>query len=324
MAHSHSLLVISDIHYASEAERRRGRHELGVIRNPALRLGVAFYRRYLWLRDPFAHNGLLERALTEVRDGDWVIANGDYSCDTAFVGVSDAAAFASAEHCLNRLRARGGDRLRAVLGDHELGKVSLFGGVGGLRLASWRVATERLGLQPLWRLELGRYVLVGVTSSLVALPVYEPEALPAELPAWRRLRQAHLAEVRCTFDGLERNQRVILFVHDPTALPFLWAEPSLRERANQIERTVIGHLHSEVVLFKARLLAGMPAIRFLGNAARRMSEALREARSWRPFRVLLCPSLAGIELTKRGGVYRVHLDPEGRQSPQFEFVRIRR
>ena len=83
---------------------------------------------------------------------DYVIANGDYSCNTAFVGLSDDAACQSARECLGKLRQRFGARLRANYGDHELGKITLFGAHGGMRLASWRRAREELGLQPFWRL----------------------------------------------------------------------------------------------------------------------------------------------------------------------------
>jgi hypothetical protein len=69
----------------------------------------------------------------------------------------------------------------------------------------------------------------------------------------------------------------------------------------QVAATIIGHLHSPLVFWKSRLLAGAPPVRFLGHAVRRMTEALHQARTWRPFRVHLCPSLAGIELLKDGG-----------------------
>jgi hypothetical protein len=139
--------------------------------------------------------------------------------------------------------------------------------------------------------------------------VYEPEALPDELEMWRALRRQHVAEVTRAFDEIEADRRLILFCHDPTALPFLWREPAVQRRARQIELTVIGHLHSALVLWQSRLLAGLPQVRFLGNAIRRMSGALREARDWRPFHVRLCPALSGIELLRDGGYARIELDP---------------
>jgi hypothetical protein len=148
--------------------------------------------------------------------------------------------------------------------------------------------------------------------------------LPAERPEWERLRTEHLAEIVRAFEALLPDQRVLLFCHDPTALPFLWREERIRARLPQIEQTVIGHLHSRLVLWKSRLLAGMPRIRFLGHAIERFSAALNEARCWRLFRVRLCPSLAGIELLKDGGYCTLELDPEARRPAQFRFHRLPR
>jgi len=72
-------------------------------------------------------DGFLDRAGTP----DWVIANGDYSCDSAYLGLSDPAAYESAALCLQRLRDRFAGRLLAIMGDHELGKRSMAGGFGG-------------------------------------------------------------------------------------------------------------------------------------------------------------------------------------------------
>jgi hypothetical protein len=50
-----------------------------------------------------------------------------------------------------------------------------------------------------------------------------------------------------------------------------------------------------------------------------MSSALREARYWKPFQVMLCPSLAGIELLKDGGYYTVELEAEAAPPAEFHF-----
>ena len=319
MARPKTILILSDIHYACDAEKQRHGHETRVIANPLLRRAVRVYRHYIWLRDPFAHNHLLDEFLRRADSPDWVVTNGDYSCDTEFVGVSDAAAFESARQCLTKLRDRFGAKLRSVIGDHELGKTSLFGGKGGLRLASWQRATIELGLQPLWQLEIGDYVLIGVTSSLLAFPVYEPEGLSKERTVWNALREAHLNEIRRALIALRPTQRVLLFCHDPSALPFLWKEEAVRRRLPQIEQTVIGHLHSTFYLQQSQLLAGMPVIRFLGNSIRRMTEALNDARCWREFKVRLCPAMAGIELRKDGGFYEAKLDETASRPAQFLF-----
>jgi len=325
MARTCTLGILSDIHYAGAGEQARGHdYELREIRQPLRRALARFFRHHIWLREPLRKNHLLDQFVERAGALDYVIANGDYSCNSAFVGLSDDAACQSARECLGKLRDRFGDRLRANYGDHELGKRTMFSANGGLRLASWRRAREELCLEPFWRLEIGSYVLLGFVSTLVALPVFEGEMLPAEQPEWERLRAEHLAEIRRAFAALQPAQRVLLFCHDPTALPFLWREEAVRARLPQIEQTTIGHLHSNLVLWKGRLLAGMPPIRFLGHNVQRLSTALSQARYWRPFNVRLCPSLAGIELLKDGGYCTLELDPAARQPARFRFHPLHR
>src|SRR5688572_25505933 len=207
------LLICSDIHYASDAEKKRIGYELAAISNPVQRLLVRFYRHYLWLRDPFAHNELLDRVLKTSVEPDLAIANGDYSCDSAFIGVADLSARQSASECLGKLRNRFGDRFRAVFGDHELGKTSLCGGKGGLRLESLRVAQNELQLQPLWTERAGRYVLIGITSSLVAMQVYERETLAEEREEWREASREHTDAINVLFSKLRPEDRILLFCH---------------------------------------------------------------------------------------------------------------
>lgn len=308
------VTVLSDVHYASAGEQARRGYEVRVIRRRLHKVLVRAWRRLIWLKDPLAHNHLLDRFCAEAGEPDLVVANGDYSCDSAFVGVSDDAAFASAALVLERLRARFPGRLLAVLGDHELGKMSLAGRVGGPRLTSWERAANELGLQPFWMREVGPWVLLGVASTLLALPVYEAETRPEERAGWWRLRERHLQQIHEGLAELGRDRRLILFCHDPTALPLLWEEAGVRARLGQLEATVIGHLHTDLILWLSRLLAGMPEIGFLGQAIRRMSRALHQARRWRDFKVRLCPSLAGCELLKDGGYLTLTLPTDGRPS----------
>ena len=93
----------------------------------------------------------------------------------------------------------------------------------------------------------------------------------------------------------------------------------IRAKILQIEQTVIGHLHSRLILWKSGLLAGMPPIHFLGHTVKRFSTALSQGRHWRPFHVKLCPSLAGIELLKDGGYCTVELDEAAHQPVRFRF-----
>lgn len=320
-----SVAVVSDIHYACAAEQARRHHEMRALSGPVRRTLLRLYRDYVWLRDPYGQNHLLDQFLDRAGSPDLVVANGDYSCNTAFIGVGDDAACASAQECLGKLRQKFPGRFHASYGDHELGKISFVGNQGGLRLASWRRARADLQLEPFWQVAMGNYVLLGVVSTLLALPTFEPEALPAEMPVWQQLRKDHLQKIAHTFASLQPQQKVILFCHDPTALPYLWEEvAALREHAVQLEQTIIGHLHSPLLLWKSRLLAGMPRIGFLGNSARRFSHALNRAKLWKHFRVCLCPSLAGIELLKDGGFLTLELDPEARRPLQVNRHRIRR
>ncbi len=328
------------------------------IKHPAVRIAARLFHRFLWLHEHGAHNHMLDKFLAAVagegilplrreageRAGerwcqgtggeaspqrihgeptfgpvDLVVANGDYSCNVAQIGVSDAAAFASAEECLSKLRARFGHAFRATLGDHELGKTGLFTGTGSMTLASWRRATEDLGIEPFWRVQFGKYVLLGITSSLVALPVFKMDLAAGEGEAWERLRESHLAQIRDAFAGLKSGERVILFCHDPTALPYLWREITVREKISQLEQTIIGHLHTNLVLRAGRVLAGFPTISFLGKGARRISTGLGEAKLWKPFRVRLCPAPMGIQLLKDGGWLSVELDADATDSARFEF-----
>jgi hypothetical protein len=319
-----TILIVSDIHYACAAEQLRRDHEARVIKNPLLRLAMKLFRHYIWLRAPMEKNHLLDQFIEQAGDPDWVIANGDYSCDSMFVGVSDDAAFESARQSLENLRNEFAPDFKAVFGDHELGKLSFFGNRGGMRVASFHRAEKELGIDPFWKLELGNYVLLGVVSSLIALPVFESDTLTEELAEWTRLRELHLAKIREAFTNLKPEQRVILFCHDPTALPFLWEEESIRSKLSQLEQTIIGHLHSPVILWKGRLLAGIPSIRFLGTTIKRSSTALNRAKHWRPFHVRLCPSLAGIELLKDGGYLSVELDLTAQTPAIFQRHRIHR
>src|ERR1035441_5874990 len=315
-----TVAILSDIHYAGPAERARGEnYELRIIANPLLRAVARAYRHLIWMRHPFDQGRQLDRFLAEIQRVDYVVANGDYSCDTGFVGVSDPAVFESARECLGKLRAKFGDRAWFTFCDHELGKLPLFGGEGGMRLASWHCVTQQLGLQPFWKFAIGRYLLIGVSSPLIALPANQPDTLSEEWPEWQRLREIHLAEIRAAFNALQPDQRVLLFCHDPTALPFLGREESVRRRLPQVEQTILGHLHTRLILWKSRLLSGIPPIHFLGRNVSRFTSALHEAHHWWPFRVRLCPALSGIELLNDGGYYTVQIDPVANRPARFTF-----
>lgn len=320
MSRRFHIAVLSDVHYAGPREQSVGDdYEIRTLPNPWLRFVLGLYRERVWLRYPLRQNGQLDRFLAAVPPVDYAFANGDYSCNTSAFGLSDDAAMESAQACIGKLRSRFGDRLRVNFGDHELGKLRLLGTRGGLRWRSWERATTELGLQPFWRLNLGNYALFNCVSTLVALPTFERDMLPAERDAWFKLREQHLAEVRAAFASLRPDQRVLFFCHDPTALPFLAQEEVIRSKLPQIEHTIIGHLHSNLYLRLSQLLSGMPVIRFSSHSIQRMSAAVNQARHWKPFRVKLCPSLAGIELLNDGGFFTVELESEAKQPARFQF-----
>lgn len=319
------LAILSDVHYAGPREQAEGDdYEHRVIENPLLRFALRQYRRHIWLRYPLRQNGQLDRFIAEVPEVDYAIANGDYSCNTAAFGLSDDAALESAQECVGKLRARFSNRLRLSFGDHELGKLRLMGTRGGLRLKSWQRGIAELGVQPFWKLEFDRYVVLNCTSTLLALPVFAADMLPEERAGWEKLREEHFAEVRAAFAAVRPDQRILLFCHDPTALPFLARDGVICGKIPQIERTIIGHLHSNLYLRLSKILSGLPVLRCFGHSIHRMSTALNEARHWKAFNLLLCPSLAGIELFKDGGYFTVELDPEAVQPVVFRFHALKR
>lgn len=325
MSRRFHIAVLSDIHYAGPREQAVGDdYETRGLENPCLRLVLRLYREHVWLRYPLRQNSQLDRFLATVPGVDYAIANGDYCCNTSAFGVSDDAAMESAQACIGKLRDKFAERLRMNFGDHELGKLRLLGTRGGLRLKSWERATLELGLQPFWRVELGNYILFNCVSTLIALPMFEHDMLSQERNAWLKLREQHFAEVRAAFASLRSDQRLLFFCHDPTALPFLAQDEVIQSKLPHIERTVIGHLHSNLYLRLSRLLSGLPPVRCCGHSIHRMSTAVNQARHWKPFRVMLCPSLAGIELLNDGGFFTVELDAEAATPARFQFHPLRR
>lgn len=316
------VAIISDVHYAGPLERERHDYPYHGIRSPLRRFLTWQFRHWIWQRDPFAHNYLLDRFIEANAGASVVIANGDYSCDSMGIGVSDPPSYESAEMCLQKLRHAFGGRLHPVMGDHEIGKLMMSSGRGGLRMASLDRAKDGLRVPLFWKVEIGRTVMIGITSTLAALPVYEVEAVPEERAEWRRLHEDHLATIETAFDEVTVGQRVILFCHDPSALPFLWEREGIRRKVGQIERTIIGHLHTNLVFGLSRFLRGMPEIHFLGHTPRRLSRALGKARHWAPFKPLLCPSPAGSQLLKDGGYWTVAIDESGNCPPEFSFHRM--
>ncbi|MFM8360490.1 MAG: hypothetical protein ACKOET_18225 [Verrucomicrobiota bacterium] len=307
------VLVLSDLHHASAGEQARAGLEETVVRSSVGRMLLRFHRQRIWLAHPHRQNHRWRAIVAREPGPDLVVANGDFCLDSAFVGVADEAACISARECLAGLSAAYGGRLHRTVGDHDLGKKSLLGEAGGPRRLSLERCAGELGFQRAWRLDVGSRSLVGVTSTLAAWPLFAAEALLEEREWWEGEHRRHLAEVEALFAGLAGDRRILLFCHDPSALPFLAELPSVRARLGQVEHTLLGHLHSPAILSLANRLAGLPAIPWLGTSVRRYSTALRRARAWKAFRPVLCPSPAGIQLLKDGGYLVLEGDPEGRE-----------
>src|SRR6266403_1201620 len=115
---SRRLGIISDVHYAGAAERARGNdYELRVIPNPGLRFLVKCYRHFFWQRRPLDQSYLLARFLEEAPEIDCLVGNGDYSCNSAFIGVSDDASCESVRECIANLRGKYGANILLTCGD---------------------------------------------------------------------------------------------------------------------------------------------------------------------------------------------------------------
>jgi len=64
------IAVASDIHYASAAEQARPEYWLIPVTSRWRRRLLAAYKRHIWLRDPFAHNHLLDAFIAQARGAD--------------------------------------------------------------------------------------------------------------------------------------------------------------------------------------------------------------------------------------------------------------
>jgi hypothetical protein len=309
-----ALLVLSDVHRAGPIEQTRRGFDSQAVGNPFLRGFQRVYRRYVWMHDPMAHNHLLEAIVRRVPDPEWVVANGDFTLDTGFVGVSEEGAYESASEALAILRLAYGKRLRCTLGDHDIGKKSFIGDAGGVRRRSLERCESDLGIPRLWHEDFPGWRWIGVTSTLAAWPVFRVETPEDEQAWWAEAHAAHLAAIDRLFaEANALGLRTVLFCHDPTALPFLRELPGIAAALPEIGATVIGHLHTRLVLRVGRLLAGVPQVGWAGHSIRRYTAALNKARCWQDFRVSLCPSPTGVQLLKDGGYLKTEWPPTGRE-----------
>ena len=312
------IVVITDIHYASELERARGDYESQTVSNPWLRFLLKQYRYFVWRRDPYGWNDYVDRFINKAGETDLVIGNGDYCCDSAFIGVADDPSLTSARQCLDKMRDAFGEKFVGIMGDHDIGKKSMFGGVGGMHLESWDRCEGELKLDAFFKFEFGNHVLIGLNSTLIGLPSNQADCFPGDANAWEVKRNAHLETLRETLGQLGKHQRLLFFIHDPSALPHLAQLEWVREHYHRLDGTFVGHLHSELIVKMSRVLAGMPQIHGMGHTALTMSTALQKAREWRPFKVHLVPAPGGIQIYRRGGFGEIRIPMDGSGAVEFQ------
>lgn len=318
------LNLLCDPHHPGALERLRGSDfEFRGLASAQARRWAWLWRHYVWKRDNFAHQHLLEHWASHVRPEEWVVLGGDYSCDSAFIGLEDPASRASARECLEVVTSTPARGYLAIAGDHEYGKPILDGSRGGIRWASFEVTHRELGIPMHFHARAGIYHLVGISSSLLTFTLHEKEARPEDSIRFREAgrNQADWLEALC--QSLQPEDRILLFCHDPTALAYLGRFPWATKLIYHLEQTFCGHLHSEWFGRMARSLCWLPQVRCMGPSIHRISLSLRRARHWSPFRVRIAPALSGIELAQDGGFLRIRLDPTGQAPLRIDRVRWR-
>lgn len=315
-------VIFSDVHYAGPAETRRGLSEDKIKAPLYQKAFVSLYRNFLWLADPVFHAKRIHPLITRINklSPDEIIYLGDLSMDTGFVGISDHASFESAEEFINLCHSELSSPIRWVMGDHELGKTSIIGKIGGPRFESMSKWTDALNMPIHWSSKWNHWKLICLCSTLAAYPVYSPEFLPSELKAWEAARQNHLSWIKDTFGNISKEERVIIFCHDPSALGYVSEIKEVREKMSQIAVTWVGHMHTSAVAQAAQILSGVPEVCSFGHSIRRFTVALNRAKIWRDFNMKLCPSPSGSELFRDGGFYEMTLFGEDdKQHPTCVF-----
>jgi 3',5'-cyclic AMP phosphodiesterase CpdA len=314
------LAVLSDIHVLGDRELEQSEASAAAL-GSGLTLPLRLWRRglyrarnRLWNWHPEPRRDCFLRALDDVEafEPDWVVANGDYGGDTQGVGLSDESTFQSAEVVVSMVRALFPNRCRFVFGDHDIGKYSTNLRQGGIRIESLDRGEQLLGIQSFWHEEVEGYHLIGINSSLFGLHLFLPEAIEEEIPEWQRRQQQHMEEVREAFETLPASARVLLFCHDPGALATLDTIPAVRARQRQIERTILGHLHSPGLLRLARMVPPFPKVKPRYPVARIIARSLSDKSSWRRFNPILCPSTFGTGQHVSGGALFAETNGEGR------------
>jgi hypothetical protein len=303
------IAVLSDNHHAGLDEQQASvSHFDGMGQGvPAMRRrwrrGLHRMRRQLWNTHPETRSACFEQAVADVKafKPDLVVAAGDYGGDVWGVGISHDHTFESVREVVDRLRAEFPDRCRFIYGDHELGKYSTDIRHGGIRIQSLIRGERDLGIRSFWHERRGDYHLIGINSTLVTLDLFLREAVEQEIPLWEEYRHGHMKAVVECFESLPRDARVLLFCHDPGALSVLAALRPVHERRGQIERTILGHLHSPRLMPLTRIASHV--VRWVPEypVARIIAHGARGAKEWKHFNPVVCPSTFGVGHHFHGG-----------------------
>ena len=314
------IAVISDMHVLGPGEAQRSHriaHDLGARHSFLARKwnrALLRVRRRLWNWHPEFREAVFLRALDVIAEfrPDWIVANGDYGGDSSGVGLSDDESFESVRRVLDLMRSTFPDHCRFVFGDHELGKHSTELRRGGIRYESLQRGETALGLRIFWHEQDGAFHLIGLASTLLTLDLFLPEALPGEIPRWLERREELIGRLRETCAALPSDARILLFLHDPSALGALEEIPEVRARLPQIERTVLGHLHAPGLLPLVGLLARLPRLNPRYPVARIIAHGARGAHRWPAFRPVVCPAVFGAGHHFSGGLLFLETDAGGR------------
>lgn len=319
---SKKYVIFSDVHYAGPSETRRGLAEAKINAPIHQKAFVSFYRNFLWLADPIYHAKRFHQLIGQINHlrPNEIIYLGDLTMDTAFVGLSDPASLESAKEFIDICHSNFQSPMNWVMGDHELGKTSIIGKIGGPRIDSLSKWTDELNMPMHWISKWNRWTIISLCSTLAAFPVYAPEFLPNEQSKWEAAQKQHLDWIKSTFSKIAPDERIVLLCHDPSALGFLSEINEVQEKMNQIAVTWVGHMHTSLVAQAAQIFSGVPEINFLGTSIRRFSIALNRAKIWKDFRMKLCPSPSGSEAYRDGGFFEMILyDDDEKRYPTCVF-----
>jgi hypothetical protein len=79
-----------------------------------------------------------------------------------------------------------------------------------------------------------------------------------EREQWREASRQHAHAIEALFAQIHRKIKSCSFATIPPPCPFCETCPHCKCALHQIERTIIGHLHSELILKQSRLLSWLP------------------------------------------------------------------